>query len=315
MAHETFSRLVILGAGAIGAGIGALLHEAGTNVLLIARGPHRDAMATHGLDLRLPSGPRRLRLPLGTLQDLRPGDLVLLATMGHDTIEATAALPAGWPVVSLQNGEAPLHALDRPVIAAVVYVPAERRAPGVVVMAGSPYPGAILLGGWPSGVVGPEAALAEALRQAGFRTAIRDPIAPWVRAKSLRNLGGALIALCDAPPAELVEALVAEARAVYAAAGLPVANDADFDAAVGPLETVAVDGLPRVGGSTRHALSRGDRLETASLHGPIVALGRQWGVPTPRNTAIIALAEQAAAEGCPAGGMAPAALRAALEQG
>lgn len=314
MAHETFSRLVILGAGAIGAGIGALLWEAGTDVLLIARGPHRDAMARDGLDLRRPSGPRRLRVPLGTTQDLRPGDLVLLATMGHDTVEAAAALPAGWPVVSLQNGEAPLQALDRPVIAAVVYVPAERRAPGVVVMAGSPYPGAILLGAWPAGRVGPEAALAEALSRAGFRTAICDPIAPWVRAKSLRNLGGALIALCDAPPADSVEALVAEARAVYAAAGLPVTDDADFDDAVGPLASVAVDGLPRVGGSTRHALARGDRLETASLHGPLVALGQRWGVPTPQNAAIIALAEQAAAEGWPAGGMAPAALRAALER-
>ncbi len=133
--------MVVLGAGAVGAGIGGLLWEAGVDVLLVARGAHGRALQERGLDLRLPGGARRLRVPVGGVEEVRPGDLVLLATMGHDTVAAVERLPPEVPVVSVQNGIAPLEALgDRPVIAAMLYVPAERRAPGVVVLAGSPSP-------------------------------------------------------------------------------------------------------------------------------------------------------------------------------
>jgi ketopantoate reductase len=90
-------------------------------------------------------------VPVGTVGDVRPDDLVVLATMGHDTTDAVATLPPDVPLVSFQNGLAPLEELDgREVIAGMLYVPAERRAPGVVVLAGSPHAGAIFLGRWPS---------------------------------------------------------------------------------------------------------------------------------------------------------------------
>ena len=54
-------------------------------------------------------------------------------------------------------------------------------------------------------------------------------------------------------------------------------------------DAAPVDGRARVGGSTRAALARGDLLETAWLHGPIVERGRALGVPTPVNEALIAL--------------------------
>jgi ketopantoate reductase len=76
-----------------------------------------------------------------------------------------------------------------------------------------------------------------------------------------------------------------------------------------------VDGLPRVGGSTRHALARGDRLETASLHGYFVRLGQDLGIPTPLNAGIIALAERASAEGWRPGALSAEELRRALGEG
>ena len=100
-------RVVFLGAGAIGAGIGGLLWDSGVDVLLVARGAHGEALATHGLDLRLPGGPRHLRVPVGRVEDVRPTDLVVLATMGHDTAAAVATLPPDQPVVTFQNGLAP----------------------------------------------------------------------------------------------------------------------------------------------------------------------------------------------------------------
>ncbi len=310
---STPARVVVVGAGAIGAGIGGLLWDAGVDVLLVARGAHGRALAEAGLDLRLPGGPRRLRVPVGTIEDLRPTDLVVLAAMGHDTPAAVATLGPDRAVVSFQNGLAPLDALlPRPVIAGMLYVPAERRAPGVVALAGAPSPGAIFLGRWPRGRVGPEPWLADALRAAGFRAEVFDDIAPWIRAKTLTNLGGIFAALCDAPPVEVLDATVAEARACFEAQGVEVITDAEFDARIGPMQVMAVDGLPRVGGSTRHALARGDRLETDSLHGYFVRLGAQLGVPTPLNAALVRLAERAMAERWAPGVFTPDQLAAAV---
>ncbi|MBM4365225.1 MAG: hypothetical protein FJ102_03345 [Deltaproteobacteria bacterium] len=313
MSCEAPRRVVVIGAGAIGAGVGGLLWHAGLDVLLVARGDHGRALAEHGLDLRLPGGPLRLHVPVGQVGDVRAGDLVLLATMGHDTLAAVASLDPSVAVVSCQNGIAPLDALSgRPVVAAMLYVPAERRAPGVVALAGSPAPGAIFLGQWPSGVLGPEPWLAGALSRAGFRAEVLDDIAPWIRAKSIANIGGFFVAACDEPPPELVEEAVAEARACFAAEGVAVVPDDEFDARIGPMTLAAVDGLPRLGGSTRHALARGDRLETAVLNGYFVDLGRRVGVATPINAALVALAERAMAERWSPGAMSAGEFRAAV---
>ncbi len=72
------------------------------------------------------------------------------------------------------------------------------------------------------------------------------------------------------------------------------------------------EGLARVGGSTRHALARGDRLETATLHGYFVHLGAQLGVPTPVNAGLVALAERAWREGWPPGKLGADELREVL---
>ncbi len=314
-APEPLPRLVVLGAGAIGAGIGGLLHEAGADVLLVARGAHGEALASRGLDLRLPGGPKHLQVPVGRLDDVRAGDIVVLATMGHDTASAVASLPRDTVIVSFQNGIRPLDELaGRPLIATMLYVPAERRAPGVVALAGTPAPGAIFLGGWPRGEVGPERALAAALVRAGFRVEVKADIGPWVRAKALTNLGSAFVALCDDPPTPLIERCVAEARACFAAEGVEVIPDEAFDAAIGPMQVAEVDGLPRVGGSTRHALARGDRLESEWLHGYFVALGARLGVPTPINAALVALADRAWRERWEPGSLDAVALARELER-
>ena len=49
-------KVAVLGAGAIGAYVGAALHRAGAEVHLIARGPHLAAMRQHGVRVRSPRG-------------------------------------------------------------------------------------------------------------------------------------------------------------------------------------------------------------------------------------------------------------------
>ncbi|MBE8476320.1 2-dehydropantoate 2-reductase [Streptomyces justiciae] len=49
-------KVAVLGAGAIGAYVGAALHRAGADVHLIARGPHLAAMRQHGVQIHSPRG-------------------------------------------------------------------------------------------------------------------------------------------------------------------------------------------------------------------------------------------------------------------
>ncbi|MFC7659614.1 ketopantoate reductase family protein [Pseudonocardia benzenivorans] len=83
-------RYVIVGAGAIGGTVGGLLHQAGNDVVLVARGAHLDALRRDGLTLDRPSGTTTLRVPVaGTLAEagLRDGDdpdLLVVATKLQD---------------------------------------------------------------------------------------------------------------------------------------------------------------------------------------------------------------------------------------
>ena len=49
-------KFAVLGAGAIGAYVGAALARGGADVTLIARGPHLAAMQEHGVQVRSPLG-------------------------------------------------------------------------------------------------------------------------------------------------------------------------------------------------------------------------------------------------------------------
>ena len=60
-------RLVVIGAGAVGGSIGALVHAAGLPVVLVARGRHGEALRRGGLELALPEGRRRVAVPTDEL--------------------------------------------------------------------------------------------------------------------------------------------------------------------------------------------------------------------------------------------------------
>ena len=47
--EDAMSRIAVIGAGAVGSALGALLHRAGENVVLIARPEHTAAIRQHGL--------------------------------------------------------------------------------------------------------------------------------------------------------------------------------------------------------------------------------------------------------------------------
>jgi len=102
-------RFAIVGAGAIGAFVGAMLARSGEDVTLIARGPHLKAMQDHGVRVRGSIGDFQTK-PLATDDPSAVGtvDVVLLTLKAHSLTgmapKLSPLIGAGTTVVSAQNG-------------------------------------------------------------------------------------------------------------------------------------------------------------------------------------------------------------------
>ncbi len=90
-------RYVIYGAGGVGGAIGARLFQRGREVVLIARGPHLEAVQRDGLTLRTPDEAVTLRIrAVGHPSEITfgPEDAVLLTVKSQDTAAALDELRA-----------------------------------------------------------------------------------------------------------------------------------------------------------------------------------------------------------------------------
>lgn len=320
-------RYVVVGAGAVGGAIGARLHQAGREVVLVGRGHHLAAMRRTGLRFVAPDVDETLSVHVVTSPaevELRGDDVLVLATKSQHTAEAlgtwSAAVVADGegagrtagevlPVLCAQNGvsnePAALRWFAR-VAGVCVWLPAELPEPGTVLASCAPLTGMLHLGAYPSGGDDPafEAvldAVAADLEESHFLAPRPPEVMAWKRAKLLSNLGNAFDAFLVRDDAwrPLLEQAQDEARAVFAAAGLAVTSDEEGDALRGDrMQVQDVPGFPRSGGSTYQSLARGTgSVETDWLNGDVVAQGRLLGVPTPVNAAVQALAARSVADG------------------
>jgi 2-dehydropantoate 2-reductase len=102
-------KVAIVGAGAIGAYVGAALHRGGADVHLIARGEHLAAMRTHGVTVLSPRGDFRAH-PRVTAdsEEIGPVDIVFLGLKAYSYAGAgpliQPLLGPGTGVVAAQNG-------------------------------------------------------------------------------------------------------------------------------------------------------------------------------------------------------------------
>lgn len=291
-------RFVIIGAGAIGGSLGALLHLAGYPVQLVARGAHLAKLRADGLRLRRPTGDLTLRIEASARPRVGPGDTVLLCVKSQDTEAAIDGLPPS-PIVCVQNGvdnEPRLLRRGFAPLGAMAWILAVHLVPGEVALHCGEVAGVLDLGAWPEGV-GEAAPIAAALRAAGFDAEVRPDIARWKHAKLLAGLPGALQALGqDAPdlgPAA-APALVAEGEAVLRAAGIVFAAPADLMARGAHIAAPPINGAPRPGGSLWQSRRRGTASEIEHLNGFIVRLARQHGVEAPLNAQVVEAYERAA---------------------
>ena len=107
------SRFVIIGAGAIGSFLSTRLHNAGHEVLLIARGARLEALRNTGVLLSEGGAERQVRVPVSAACDpATPPDHAILATKTFQIESALALLEplrgSRFTLLTVQNGvEAP----------------------------------------------------------------------------------------------------------------------------------------------------------------------------------------------------------------
>jgi 2-dehydropantoate 2-reductase len=299
---------VVYGAGAIGGVLGGRLVEHGHDVVLIARGPHLDAIRGHGLTLESPDDRVTLAVEaVGGPDEVTfcDDDVVVLGMKSQDTVRALGALaavaPSSTPIVCAQNGVDNERSASRRferVYGMCVMCPATHLDPGVVQASSSPVTGIMDLGPWPSGLDDTAVAIAAALASSTFASEPREDIARWKWGKLLMNLGNAVEAVYhrDAQARELAAAARREGIECLQAAGVAFV-DTDEDAARrGELLTPKPIGdRARSGGSTWQSLTRSAGVvETDYLTGEIVLLGRLTGFPTPVNAFLQDVANSAA---------------------
>jgi 2-dehydropantoate 2-reductase len=312
-------KIAIIGAGAVGCGLGFLLNRAGREVTLIGRADQVAALRSHGLRVEGYAGERTLPIPAAERLDFEP-DLVLLAVKTQDVTGAlreNRTFVGGAPLVTLQNGvrsdELAAELLPKEqILSAVVLLHANYLSPGSVALM---YEGGLILGR----PFGPRDALlertAEVLQQA-IPTRISDNIrgAHWL--KLITNLNNALPALIDGTFHQVYgDPFLASLAVRIMREGLTVAKKAGIrleslpDVSVGltrlvrflPVRLAAKVAAARVErmktawpllGSTLQSLRRKRATEIDYLNGEVAALGEKVGVSTPLNAKIVDLIRQ-----------------------
>src|ERR1041384_864490 len=102
-------KFAIVGAGAIGAFLGAMLGRAGEDVTLIARGPHLHAMQQHGIRIRGESGEFQVTArATDKIDSIGEVDVVVLTLKTHSVPAIAPSLQPllgpGTSVLTAQNG-------------------------------------------------------------------------------------------------------------------------------------------------------------------------------------------------------------------
>ncbi len=322
------TRYIIIGAGAIGGGIGGRLAQAGRSTVLVARGEHLAALRERGMRLRSPH--EDVTVPVTAVGgpdelELHADDVLVVATKSN---QATAAL-AQWadapvhgtagvigtagdqlPVFMALNGvaseEMALRYFAR-VFGVCVWMPAVHLEPGEVIIRGVPISGLFHIGRVPATLTDDAdrvllAELSADWTAARFTVTLPDDVMPWKYRKLISNIANAFQALVgtngDLDP--VVAAAGAEARRVLDAAGLAYTDDADEREARSHSFTVEpVAGEPaELGGSTWQSMTRGTgNVESDYLNGEIALIANRHGLDAPINTRVASLARQAATRG------------------
>ena len=294
------SKIVIFGAGGVGGYFGARLAAAGNDVTFLARGPHFEAMRSHGLRLLSPLGD--LSLPevdvVDRVDQIKRADFVFLTVKLWDTEQCLPQLvplaEAGAAVISFQNGvqkdELLVKALPKTsVMGGVSYISAAIEEPGVIRHFGLIQ---TLVFGELDGGHSPRALeLLRACESAGIEARISAEIEReiWEKFVFLVGLSATTATMrrplgairSNAQTRRFLLDVMRETVSVGRARGVALAKD------YAEKRLEFCDALPPgMTASMYQDLLRGNRLELPWLSGSVAELGEKMGIPVPRNRAV-----------------------------
>jgi 2-dehydropantoate 2-reductase len=287
--------VAVIGAGSVGAVVAASATAAGQSVVVCTRTPFENLVVTRqGVDHTVAAA---IATDPAWLDTFDPADVVALCLKVPDTDAAEPWLRRlcgpDTVVVTLQNGldhvarVAPLLPPGADgVVPAVVYVAAERTAPGRVVHHGAnsivlppgPHTGRI------TAALGPEVAVTveHDFVTALWRKLVSNVVVNPLTALTMRRVD----VMADPAIAGLARGLLAEAAATARAAGAHI-DDEEVDALIDLYRT---SWAQRNSGSSMFYDRLGGRpLEHEALTGALVDVAHRHRVPVPLNEAMLAL--------------------------
>jgi 2-dehydropantoate 2-reductase len=295
-------KILVMGAGAVGAYYGARLQQAGEDVVFCARGENLRALRERGLEITSIRGDLKLDKVAATDDPSQsaPYDLILFSVKVYDTEAAAAAikecLAPGCAIMTLQNGienEARLAEIfgAGAVMGGNARIGSELVAPGKIVHKTS---GTIEFGELDGRITPRADAIAEAMRRAGIFGELSTNIraSRWdklmwnaafntVTALTHRTVGEVL----DDPEGyAMVRNLMEEVRAAAAADGVELTGER-----IAQVLDHSSRNLRPVRTSTLQDLQRGKPLEVEALIGVVVRIARRHGIKAPISEAIYAL--------------------------
>ncbi len=313
------TQVAIIGAGAIGSAVGALLSRAGCEVTLIARKAQVEAIRQHGLRVDGRLGTFNAQVNAEEKLSFRP-DYALLTVKTQDVVaalEANRSSLGDAPLVTMQNGvqSDDLAATLVPrvrIVSAVVSVSATHLTPGTVTIV---YPGTLVIGHPYAESLVPLEPLQRVL-QAAVPTRISQNIRGVHWLKLLFNLNNAFPALLDSSlhhvyrypyMRSLAARVIREGLRVVDGAGIRLESLPEVS--VGLFRALGILPPPLAGllilarahriesewpllGSTLQSLRRGQRTEIDFLNGEIVRVGAAHGVRVPLNERLVELVHE-----------------------
>jgi 2-dehydropantoate 2-reductase len=320
-------RILVIGAGAIGAPIAAQLSEHGHRVVLVARGANFDAIATHGVTIATPDWTRRSKVEVvdGTSAlRVELDDVVILCVKSQDTAgvleDLVRVAPPGVAVMCAQNGVANERIVSQHfanTYGVCVMSPASYLEPGRIEVFATPTIGVLDLGRWPTGVDETATVVSQQLSDSGFTSMATTEIETLKWGKLLSNILNALEVLGgrSAMSDELADRVHDEAVLCLTAHGVDVERATQLAEERSKLVNYhAIGSIRRVGSSSWQSVLRGTgNVETDYLNGEIVALGRRYGIPTPVNEMLQRHANDMARRGLAPGSVSVVELHHELE--
>jgi 2-dehydropantoate 2-reductase len=303
-------RIAIVGAGAIGGYIAAVLARAGMNVGVVARGAHLEAIRRDGITV-LSSDLGQFTARVEASDDLRSlgtFDFALLTFKAHQwpgfVPQLGPAVQAGTTIVTLQNGvpfwfrrTPPLQTVDPggtigalipdvQTIGGVVHVSGNIAEPGKIRQSGG---GRLILGVTDAVVDEPLARLAAALRDAGLKPEVEADIRHFTWLKLINNASLNPVSTIHeltihqmlANPATREEVCQLMLETVAVGRKLGVVGEVDLDARMAYAQRLTDVRTSMLQDAQAHR-----PLELDPIVGAVVELGEDLGVPVPRLRAV-----------------------------